>query len=115
MSTSRRRPSSGSRASPSTQGAAIPFDGLGSTDPSGVPLTYNWSFGDGGTATGPEPTHTYTAPGTDTVTLTVNDGFGGISTATATVTVDDVPPVFTPDSYSPPLDLHDALARRRVW
>ena len=47
-------------------GAAIPFDGLGSTSPNGLPLSYNWSFGDGTTATGPEPTHTYTALGTDT-------------------------------------------------
>ena len=37
------------------------------------------------------------------MTLTVNDGFGGISTATATVTVNDVPPVFTPNSFTPPL------------
>ena len=85
------------------EGAAVPFDGLGSADPSGGPLTYTWSFGDGGTATGPEPTHTYTAPGIDTVTLTVNDGFGGISTATALVAVNDLPPVFTPNSYTPPL------------
>ncbi len=84
-------------------GAPIPFDGLGSTDPSGGPLTYTWSFGDGGTATGAEPTHTYSAAGIDTVTLTVSDGYGGVSTATATVAVDDVPPVFTPNSYSPPL------------
>ena len=87
-------------------GAAIPFDGLGSTDPSGVPLTYTWSFGDGGSATGPEPAHTYTAvtqPGfPDVVTLTVSDGFG-TDTATAFVTVHDVAPVFTPDSYTPPL------------
>ncbi len=84
-------------------GAAIRFDGLSSTDPSGHPLTYTWSFGDGGTATGPEPTHTYRSAGTDTLMLTVNDGFGGIDTATATVTVNDVPPVFTPNSYAPPL------------
>ncbi len=84
-------------------GVAIKFDGLGSADPSGHPLTYTWSFGDGGTATGPEPTHTYRVAGSDTLTLTVNDGFGGISTATAMVIVNDVPPVFTPNSYSPPL------------
>ena len=84
-------------------GEIVPFDGLNSLNPSGNPLTYTWSFGDGGTATGAQPNHTYTSLGTDTVKLTVNDGYGGISTATAKVIVDDVAPTFTPDSYSPPL------------
>ena len=35
--------------------------------------------------------------------MTVDDGFGGISTATATIAVIDVPPVFTPSSFTPPL------------
>ncbi len=84
-------------------GAEIPFDGLGSTSPSGLPLTYFWSFGDDTFASGPEPMHAYAAPGRETVTLTVNDGFGGIDIATATVMVDDVAPVFTPNDYTPPL------------
>ncbi len=90
-------------------GAAIPFSGLQSADPSGLPLTYAWQFGDGATATGPAPTHTYTALGTDTLTLTVSDGFGGMSTATAQVTVVDVAPVFTPNSYAPPLSFTTPL------
>ena len=90
-------------------GAAIPFSGLQSTDPSGLPITYAWQFGDGATATGPAPTHTYTALGTDTVTLTVSDGFGGTNTATAQVTVVDVAPVFTPNSFAPPLSFRTPL------
>ncbi len=34
------------------EGTPVHFSGLGSTDPGGEPLTYSWSFGDGGTATG---------------------------------------------------------------
>ena len=79
-------------------GATIPFDGLGSTSPSGLPLTYFWSFGDGATASGAEPMHAYAAAGTETVTLAVNDGFGGTSIATAKVIVSDVAPVFTPNT-----------------
>jgi Ca2+-binding RTX toxin-like protein len=84
------------------EGVAIPFDGNGSSDPDGDPLSYTWTFGDGGTATGPTPSHVFKAAGIDVVKLTVNDGFGGASTSQGTVTVNDVPPAFTPGSYSPP-------------
>ncbi len=84
------------------EGVSIPFNGSGSIDPNNGSLSYFWTFGDGATGTGPDPIHAYTKPGVETVTLTVDDGFGGVSTATATVTVSDVPPVFTPDSFTPP-------------
>ena len=99
---SRRWRRSGSRTLTVDEGVAVPFDGRGSTDPDGDPLSYSWSFGDGETATGPSPSHAFTIVGTDTVTLTVSDGFGGTSTAKATVTVTDVPPVFVPGSFTPP-------------
>jgi gliding motility-associated-like protein len=41
-----------------------------------APLTYAWTFGDGGTSTLENPTHTYTAPGTYTVTLDVTGATG---------------------------------------
>ena len=54
----------------------ITFNGTGSSDPDGDPLTYLWSFGDGGTATGATPTHTYVTGGQFSVTLTVTDPDG---------------------------------------
>ena len=57
-----------------TEDVALTFDGSGSYDPDGDPLTYAWDFGDGSTGTGVNPTHVYTAGGTYTVTLVVNDG-----------------------------------------
>ena len=52
------------------------FDGGGSIDPDGNPLTYTWAFGDGTTTTGATAAHTYasTAGSPYTVTLTVSDG-----------------------------------------
>lgn len=51
------------------------FDGTGSSDPDGDPLTYAWDFGDGNTSTGATPTHSYDAAGIYNVCLTVNDGY----------------------------------------
>ena len=53
---------------------SVAFSSAGSADPEGQPITYAWTFGDGGTSTAANPTHTYTQPGQYTVRLTVSDG-----------------------------------------
>jgi len=55
--------------------AVITFDGRGSSDPDGDPLTYEWTFGDGNVGTGDMPMHSYATPGIYDVCLTVNDGY----------------------------------------
>ncbi len=54
--------------------SAISFDGSGSHDPDGDPLTYAWDFGDGGTTTEAMPAHSYAEAWVYDVCLTVNDG-----------------------------------------
>lgn len=68
-------------------GQGIMFDGTGSSDQDGDPLSFVWRFGDGSAGAGSNPVHTYAAPGTYQVTLTVTDGRGGEDTDTATATV----------------------------
>jgi len=70
-------------------GRAIVFNGAGSSDPEGSPLTYRWDFGDGTNGTGMTPSHTYNAAGSYTVTLTVNDGT--LDSAPASVSVPVIP------------------------
>jgi len=71
------------------QGVPVAFNGGGSSDPDGDPLTYNWAFGDGGTATGVTPSHTYAAGGSYIVNLGVLDNgtpsLGGTDATTATI------------------------------
>ncbi|UCD52729.1 MAG: PKD domain-containing protein, partial [Phycisphaerales bacterium] len=51
---------------------SITFDGTGSFDPDGDPLTYAWDFGDGQTGTEATPSHSYTSADIYDVCLTVN-------------------------------------------
>jgi PKD repeat protein len=76
-------------------GASIAFDGSGSSDPDGTIVSYDWTFGDGATASGASPAHAYGAAGTYTVALTVTDDTGRRATATtrADITVANLPPV----------------------
>lgn len=76
-----------------TTGVAVSFNGSASYDPDSDPITYSWTFGDGGSSTGANPTHVYTAAGTYTVTLVVNDGQlnSSPSTTTATITATTTP------------------------
>jgi ABC-type transport system substrate-binding protein/chitodextrinase len=69
------------------------FNASGSSDPEGLPLSYAWDFGDGGSATGLVASHTYSARAAYTVTLTVVDAGGQATTNTTTVTVLNRAPV----------------------
>ncbi len=62
----------------------ISVDGTTSSDPDGDPLTYAWTFGDGGTAAGATATHTYTNTFEKaySVRLNVTDPYGASASAT---------------------------------
>ncbi len=54
-------------------------------------VTWQWTFGDGGTSVLQDPQHVYASPGTYNVTLTGMDDNGCDSTATYTMTVNPLP------------------------
>jgi glucose/arabinose dehydrogenase/PKD repeat protein len=73
----------------------VAFDGTGSTDPEGKPLTYSWDLnGDGifGDATGATATFMYTAAGVYTASLRVTDDQGATDTASVTITAGNTAP-----------------------
>ena len=79
---------------------SVQFTGSGSTDPEGLPLTYDWNFGDGTPAsTTNNPSHIFNAsPGVPTkyiVTLTVTDNVAQTSTTTLIISVNNTPPTVT--------------------
>jgi serine protease len=75
-----------SPASPDV-GEEVSFDASGSTDSDGTITRYEWTFGDGSTATGESVTHSFTSSETYTVTLTVEDDEGGSDSVSKTLGV----------------------------
>ena len=76
-------------ASKTNGSAPLPIDFTSTVnDPDGdTPITYAWTFGDGGTATTANPSHTFTTPGKYVVSLTATDARGAKTTRTTQVTV----------------------------
>jgi len=70
-----------------TTASPVAFDGSASSDPDGRIVSYDWTFGDGGTASGAKPTHAYSTAGTYAVTLTVTDDAGRRATATTSASI----------------------------
>jgi PKD repeat protein len=95
-------PAAAASATPTSGSAplAVSFDGSGSSDPDGDPLTYDWDFGDGSPAAGDVAvTHAFAELGDHAVTLRVSDPAGASSSQTVHVTVQSAP---GPPSDQPP-------------
>jgi PKD repeat protein len=69
----------------------VSFDGSHSSDPDGSIVSYQWSFGDGASASGATVNHRYNA-GTYTASLTVTDDSGATASATRQITAGAPPP-----------------------
>ncbi|HCT77831.1 MAG TPA: hypothetical protein DGT23_14825, partial [Micromonosporaceae bacterium] len=70
----------------------VNFSSAGSNDPGGQPITYAWTFGDGGTSTAANPSHTYTTAGNYTAQLTVRDPGGRTGVANVPITAGNTAP-----------------------
>jgi PKD repeat protein len=81
---------------PGFEGSPVTFNGTGSFDPDGDPLTYDWVFGDGNTGAGATPTHTYADNDTYNVCLTVTDPYGLSDTQCTTADIANVAPTVGP-------------------
>ncbi len=65
----------------------VQFDASASYDLDGTIVSYDWTFGDGGTGAGATPTHQYSAEDNYQVTLTVTDDDGLTDNLTKTIMV----------------------------
>ncbi len=83
-----------------TSGLTASFDGSGSSDSDGTIASYDWTFGDGTSATGATTSRTYTAAGTYSVQLRVTDDDGASSVVTQSVTVAPAGGPLASDSFS---------------
>ena len=74
-------------AAPVAAGELASFDASGSIDPEGGPLTFRWSFGDGGVGDGEAVGHPFAVAGAYRVVLVVTDASGATGTALGSVEV----------------------------
>ncbi|HET9306133.1 MAG TPA: PKD domain-containing protein, partial [Candidatus Sulfotelmatobacter sp.] len=81
-------------------GSTVQLDGTGSSDPAGLPLTYQWSLTPpaGSTATlsgsnGAKPTFVLDKTGTYTAKLTVSNAYTSSTPSTVTITSQNLPPI----------------------
>src|SRR5262245_18922210 len=63
------------------------FSSVGSGDPEGAPLAYEWSFGDGSSSTEASPQHLFSKSGTYLVGLKVTDSGGATADTTVNVAI----------------------------
>ncbi|MFD0818661.1 RICIN domain-containing protein [Micromonospora zhanjiangensis] len=73
----------------------VQFSSAGTTDPDGGTLSYQWTFGDGGTSTEANPSHTYTTNGNFNAQLKVTDNTNKTGFANVQITVGNTTPVVT--------------------
>jgi PKD repeat protein len=65
----------------------VNFNGAGSYDSDGSVTAYQWTFGDGGTASGAAASHTYASAGAYSAKLTVTDNRGATASQTIAINV----------------------------
>lgn len=83
---------------------AIDFFSEGTVDNDGQIVSYEWTLGDGTTATGTSISHSYPNAGTYQVTLTVTDNAGGQNAATLVINVIDPFQVIAPSNLTATVD-----------
>ncbi len=76
-----------------TNNRTVTFNASASSDPDGSIDSYNWSFGDGDTATGMTLNYTYDEAGNYTVELNVTDNDGAHNATTLELLIDVTAPV----------------------
>jgi len=72
-----------------TVGETVQFDATASSDADGSVVGYEWTFGDGATASSSTTSHEYASAGAFEVTIAVTDDDGASATASRTITVED--------------------------
>src|SRR2546426_1948293 len=73
--------------SPSNPSSGVPITFTAIASSGTPPYTFNWNFGDGGSATGSQATHVYTTSGSFTVTLTTDDSRGQTAMTSNTINI----------------------------